>query len=97
MGKLAVLPMDVALFVAFIFYCLFFRKRELGLVGTFVFVYYLGFIFAKVPFIALGGEDSSWVYVYGLTGLGLVSLFVIGFSNKPSAPSEPQTEPQNPA
>jgi hypothetical protein len=88
MGKLTVLPMDVALFVAFVAYCLFFKKRELGLIGTFVFAYYLGFIFAKVPFIALGGESSSWVYVYGITGVGLVGLFLLGFSRKSSIHSE---------
>lgn len=86
--------MDVTLFVAFVSYCLFFKKRELGLIGTFVFVYYLGFVFAKAPFIALGGEASSWVYVYGLTGFGLVGLFLIGFANKQSTPSEPQPRPQ---
>ena len=89
MGKLTVLPMDVVLFVAFVAYCLFFRKRELGLIGTFVFVYYLGFVFAKGPFIALGGESSSWIYIYGLGGVGLVGLFLFGFSSKQSAPSEP--------
>ena len=92
MGKLSVLPMDVVLFVAFVSYCIFFRKRELGLIGIFVFVYYLGFIFAKSPFIALGGDASSWVYVYGLTGLVLVSLFLIGFAKKKPVPSEPQNQ-----
>jgi len=109
MGKLAVLPMDVVIFVAFVAYCLFFRKRELGLIGTFIFVYYLGFVFAKGPFVAMGGEASSWVYVFGVAGLGLISLFLIGFANKNSVSpvpqtdsetdpqSEPQTEPQNQA
>ena len=97
MGKLVVLPMDIVMFVAFVACCLFFKKRELGLIGTFVFVYYLGFIFAKGPFVALGGESSSWVYVYGLGGLGLVFLFLFGFSSKPSDSHEPQTDPQNPA
>jgi hypothetical protein len=92
MGKLTVLPMDVALFVAFVAYCLFFKKRELGLIGTFVFAYYLGFIFAKGPFIALGGESSTWMYVYGVTGLGLVGLFLLGFSRKSSVPSESQNQ-----
>ena len=92
MGKLAVLPMDVTLFVAFVSYCLFFKKRELGLIGTFVFVYYLGFIFAKAPFVALGGGTSSWVYVYGVTGLALVSLFLIGFANKKPDPSRSQSQ-----
>ena len=90
MGKLTVLPMDIVLFVAFVAYCLFFKKRELGLIGTFVFVYYLGFIFAKSPFMALGGESSSWIYIYGLGGLGLVGLFLVGFANKQSASSDPQ-------
>ncbi len=93
MGKLSVLPMDVTLFVAFVSYCLFFKKRELGLIGTFVFVYYLGFIFAKAPFIALGGEASWWVYLYGLTGLALICLFLIGFTNKNSDPSRSQSQP----
>ncbi|HSG44234.1 MAG TPA: hypothetical protein VLA72_13880 [Anaerolineales bacterium] len=97
MGKLTVLPMDVVMFVAFVACCLFFKKRELGLIGTFIFVYYLGFIFAKGPFVALGGESSSWVYVYGLGGVGLVFLFLFGFSSKPSDSHEPQADPQNPA
>ena len=84
--------MDIVLFVAFVAYCLFFKKRELGLIGTFVFVYYLGFIFAKFPFIALGWEASSWMYVYGVAGLGLVCLFLLGFSNKQGVPTETQTE-----
>lgn len=92
MGKLAVLPMDVVIFVAFVAYCLFFRKRELGLIGTFIFVYYLGFVFAKAPFVAIGGEASSWVYVFGVAGLGLISLFLIGFANKNSVSSVPQTD-----
>ncbi len=92
MGKLAVLPMDITLFVAFVSYCLFFKKRELGLIGTFVFVYYLGFIFGKTPFIALGGNTSSWVYVYGVTGLALVCLFFIGFINKKPDPSRSQRQ-----
>ena len=97
MGKLTVLPMDVVLFVAFVAFCLFFKKRELGLIGTFVFVTYLSFVFAKAPFIALGGEASSWVYVFGIASLGLVCLFLIGFSKKQSAPAEHQTDPQSPA
>ena len=90
MGKLTVLPMDVVLFVVFVAFCLFFKKRELGLIGTFVFVYYLGFVFAKKPFIALGGESSSWIYIYGLGGLGLVGLFLVGFSSKQYNSSKPQ-------
>jgi hypothetical protein len=97
MGKLTVLPMDVVMFVAFVACCLFFKKRELGLIGTFVFVYYLGFIFAKGPFIALGGESSSWVYVYGLGGVGLVGLFLVGFASKQYTSSKPQADNQNPA
>lgn len=95
MGKLSVIPMDIVLFVAFVAYCLFFRKRELGLIGTFVFVYYLGFIFAKAPFVAMGGEDSSWVYVFGLAGLGLICLFLIGFANKQSVSPVPETEAES--
>lgn len=95
MGKLSVIPMDVTLFVVLVAYCLFFKKRELGLIGTLVFVYYLGFIFGKAPFIALGGDASSWLYVYGLAGLGLIGLFLVGFTNKQSTPSP--SEPQNPA
>jgi hypothetical protein len=90
--------MDVLLFVAFVAFCLFFRKRELGLIGTFVFVCYLSFVFAKRPFISLGGEASSWIYVFGLASLGLTCLFLIGFSRKQSVQSAPQaetpTEPQ---
>ena len=82
--------MDVVLFVAFVSYCLFFRKRELGLIGTFIFAYYLGFVFAKSPFMALGGDASSWVYFYGLGGLALVGLFLAGFNNKKSASQKPQ-------
>ena len=82
--------MDVVLFVAFVAFCLFYKKRELGLMGTFVFVYYLGFIFARGPFIALGGESSSWVYIYGLGGLGLIGLFFFGFYNKQPASSDSQ-------
>ena len=92
MGKLAVIPMDITLFVAFVSYCLFFKKSELGLIGTFVFVYYLGFIFGKAPFIALGGEASWWVYLYGLSGLGLVCLFLIGFANKKPDTSRSQSQ-----
>lgn len=97
MGKLSVLPIDVVLFVAFVAFCLFYKKRELGLIGTFVFVCYLSFVFAKAPFIALGGEASSWIYVFGLTSLGLVCLFLIGFAKKQSTSIEQQTDPQNPA
>ena len=89
MGKLSVLPMDVVLFVAFVAFCLFFKKRELGLIGTFVFVCYLSFVFAKAPFIALGGEASSWVYVFAIACLGLIGLFLVGFSKKQSTSSEP--------
>lgn len=92
MGKLAVLPMDVLLFVAFVAYCLFFKKRELGLIGTFIFVCYLSFVFARGPFIALGGEASSWVYVFGLASLGLTCLFLIGFAKMQSVSPEPQAK-----
>ncbi len=92
MGKLAVLPMDITLFVAFVSYCLFFKKHELGLIGTFVFVYYLGFIFGKAPFISLGGEASWWVYLYGLTGLASVGLFLIGFFYKKPDTSRSQSQ-----
>ena len=92
MGKLTVLPMDIVLFVAFVAYCLFTKKRELGLIGTFIFVYYLGFIFAKSPFVALGGESSSWIYIYGVGGLSLVCLFLIGFKHKKPDPSKSQSQ-----
>jgi hypothetical protein len=92
MGNLSVLPMDVLLFVAFVSFCLFFKKRELGLIGTFVFVCYLSFIFAKRPFISLGGNASSWIYVFGLASLGLTCLFLIGFSKKQADQSVSKTE-----
>ena len=97
MGKLTVIPMDVVIFVAFVAFCLFFKKRELGLIGTFIFVTYLSFVFAKAPFIALGGEASSWVYVFALASLGLVGLFLVGFSKKQSSSPEQQTDPKSPA
>ena len=94
MGNLTVLPMDVLLFVAFVAFCLFFKKRELGLIGTFVFACYLSFIFAKAPFVNLGGDASYWVYVFAITCLGLVGLFLVGFSKKQSAGNSVEFEPQ---
>ncbi len=95
-GKLTVIPVDVVLFVGFVAYCLFYNRRELGLIGTFIFVCYLSFIFAKAPFITLGGETSSWVYVFGIAGLGLVCLFLAGFAGKQSEPLKPEMESEEP-
>ncbi|PIQ95518.1 MAG: hypothetical protein COV67_14440 [Nitrospinae bacterium CG11_big_fil_rev_8_21_14_0_20_56_8] len=59
--------------------CLVFGKHKLGILVTFSFVFYWGFIFNRENFVNLLGQSSIGLYVYALLGMGMIVMAVIGF------------------
>ncbi len=98
MENLHMHPMDLGLFVAFVSFCLFFNKNKLGLIGTFIFASYLGFVYSLQDTILVRGETSWWAHFYVFAGLALTCLFVVALLGKKpilsKAPNPTETDTQ---
>lgn len=64
-------------------FCLLLGKHKLGLLISYSFVFYWGFIFNRVHFVSILGENLVGLYVYAITGIGMLILTLMGFLREP--------------
>jgi hypothetical protein len=70
---------QVLIFVVINSFCLLFGRHKLGLLITYCFVLYWGFISNREYFIDRFGHTSWGLVVYALSGILMVVVFIIGF------------------
>ena len=73
---------QVLLFTLLMTLCLLFGRHKLGLLLSYAFVFYWGFVFNRSFFIDLLGNTSSGLYIYAFSGLVMAVLAVFGMINK---------------
>ena len=80
------ISLELILYVALMSFCLFFRKNNLGLVGTYIFVFYTGMMVYKTSFINPSGNTSWAMYLYTISGLLVVGTVMFGFHKENPMP-----------
>ena len=70
---------QVALLIAINSFCLLLGKHKLGLLVSYAFVFYWGFIFNRVFFVSALGETTLGLYIYAIMGLSMIIVTLIGF------------------
>lgn len=60
-------------------FCLLFGKHKLGLLVSYSFVFYWGFIFNRAHFVSILGENLIGLYVYAITGILMLVMALLGF------------------
>lgn len=69
---------QVLLFTLLMTLCMLFGRHKLGLLISYSFVFFWGFIFNRSYFVDLLGNTSSGLYIYGISGLVMEVLAVMG-------------------
>ncbi|HXW68442.1 MAG TPA: hypothetical protein VEJ88_02440 [Dissulfurispiraceae bacterium] len=78
-GEALAIPLgQVLIFVMITSYCLLFAKYKLGLLITYCFVFYWGFISNREFIIDRFGSNSWGLILYVLVGIFMVIMFLIG-------------------
>ncbi len=77
-----IFPLEFAVFMIFVSLCLFFRRHQLGILGTYAFVFYMGFTFHKINFVTLAGDTAWTAYVYIICGIIVVATGMMELMNK---------------
>ncbi len=81
------LPVEMLVFMGLVTVSLVFRRHHLGLLATYAFVFYLGFLFNEHYFILPSGETSWTAYLYGASGIWVAGFVVLGLmKEKQKAP-----------
>lgn len=70
---------QMVLFVIMVSVCMVTGKFKLGLLTTYIFVFYWGFIFNRAIFIDAAGNASMGLFVYAFFGLSMVVAALVGF------------------
>src|SRR5208282_5758934 len=70
---------QVLIFVLVNSYCLLLAKYKLGLLVTYCFVFYWGFILNREYFIDRFGNTSAGLIFYVLAGILMIIIFIISF------------------
>ncbi|MFQ5715483.1 MAG: hypothetical protein ACE5GQ_00110 [Nitrospinales bacterium] len=70
---------QVLLFVLLIAICFFLGRHKLGLLISYAFVFYWGFIFNRAYFVDVLGETTFGLYIYVFCGLVTAVMVFIGF------------------
>lgn len=70
---------QVALLIAINSFCLLLGKHKLGLLLSYGFVFYWGFIFNRPYFVTALGETMVGMYVYAVMGLFMLVVAAYGF------------------
>jgi len=73
---------EMVLLILLVSFCLIFRKNQLGLLGTYIFVFYSGMMVYKSTFINSSGLSTWSMYLYIICGLGVVGLVIFGFDKQ---------------
>ena len=69
---------QVLLFTLLMTICMLFGRHKLGLMVSYAFVFFWGFIFNRSYFVDMLGNTSMGLYGYTLCGLGMAALAVVG-------------------
>ncbi|MBI4383829.1 MAG: hypothetical protein HY579_07320 [Nitrospinae bacterium] len=59
--------------------CLFLGKNKLGLLVSYCFVVYWGFVFNRSNFVTALGQTDFGLYVYAFLGISTALIAVVGF------------------
>ena len=70
---------QVAMFAILSSFCLFFGRLKLGLIISYAFVFYWGFVFNHQHFVDILGKTTYGMYVYIAGGTVSVLMAVVGF------------------
>ena len=73
---------QVLLFAFLLTLCLLFGRHKLGLLISYAFVFFWGFIFNRGYFIDMLGNTSMGLYVYTLFGFIMAVLAIVGLLKK---------------
>ncbi|MBT3921748.1 MAG: hypothetical protein HOF21_04140 [Nitrospina sp.] len=73
---------QVLLFALMLTLCLLFGRHKLGLLISYAFVFFWGFIFNRGYFIDMLGNTSMGLYVYTLFGFIMAVLAIVGLLKK---------------
>ena len=74
---------QMVLFIVVISISMLANKIKFGLIATYAFVFYWGFVFNRDFFINAVGDTSWGLYAYVFFGLGLAVLAIITFFSHP--------------
>ncbi|MBI3600152.1 MAG: hypothetical protein HY097_05870 [Nitrospinae bacterium] len=70
---------EVITFVFINSLCLLSGRFKLGLLISYCFVFYWGFLFNKDYFVDILGNSSMGLYIYALSGFAMIIIALIGF------------------
>ena len=70
---------ELIIFITFISFFLLYGNHKMGLLVTFCFVLYWGFIINFNYFVSILGETSIGLPIYLLSGISMVILIILGF------------------
>ena len=73
---------QVLLFTLLLTFCMLLGKHKLGLIVSYAFVFYWGFIFNRPYFISMFGDTSYGLYAYGFFGFFMAFLAILGLFQK---------------
>ncbi|MEE9259012.1 MAG: hypothetical protein V3U37_05680 [Nitrospinaceae bacterium] len=73
---------QVLLFALLLTFCMLLGRHKLGLIVSYTFVFYWGFIFNRPYFVNMFGDTSYGLYAYGFFGLFMVLLAIVGLFQK---------------
>ena len=70
---------QLVVFVAINSFCLLFGRYKLGLLLTYCFVFYWGFLFNKDYFVDMLGNTTWGLYIYAISGIAMSITAIVGF------------------
>jgi hypothetical protein len=73
---------QVMLFAFIITLCMLFGRHKMGLLVSYAFVFYWGFIFNRPYFIDMFGNSTMGLYAYTICGFGMAVLSIVGMFQK---------------
>lgn len=76
-GSLSIPLSYVALVIGFCCWCMLYGKHKIGFLASFAFIFYWGFISARLYWIDLFGDSSTGLILYIFSGLsvGLMAVY----------------------
>ena len=74
--------MEEILFTLLMTLCMLFGRHKLGLLISYAFVFFWGFIFNRSYFIDMLGNTTMGLYTYALFGFSMVVLATLGMLQK---------------
>ena len=66
------------LFLVINSFCLLGRRFKLGLLASYCFVFYWGFIVNTTYFFEILGGKPQWLVIYALFGFSMLIIFIVG-------------------